>query len=172
MHSIPIRTALLGLLFCTPLCAQQRESPIAKPKAARTSMFLQSSPLDLALIIERPPRNNSAVTIAELKQLHDIEKVRTVQEANEAKADDVEQDIFAYRSILLRGTCRYLRRSPPTCITKRESRRSLSKQTTRALVPINWILRCTRFAKSPRKRIRIRADIRSRATCWDIHSRT
>jgi acid phosphatase (class A) len=103
MHSIPVRTALLGLLFCTPLCAQQRESPTAKPKAARTSMFLQSSPLDLALIIERPPGNNSAVTIAELKQLHDIENVRTVQEANEAKADDVEQDIFVYRSIFGSG---------------------------------------------------------------------
>jgi acid phosphatase (class A) len=62
-------------------------------------MFLQPSPLNLALIIERPPSNNSAVTIAELKQLHDIEKVRTVQEANEAKADDAEQDIFVYRSI-------------------------------------------------------------------------
>jgi acid phosphatase (class A) len=62
-------------------------------------MFLQSSPLDLALIIERPPRNNSAVTMAELKQLHEIEKVRTLQEANEAKADDAEQDIFIYRSI-------------------------------------------------------------------------
>jgi acid phosphatase (class A) len=66
-------------------------------------MFLQSSPLDLALIIERPPSNNSAVTLAELKQLHDIENVRTVQEANEAKADDVEQDIFVYRSIFGSG---------------------------------------------------------------------
>jgi acid phosphatase (class A) len=99
MHPLPARTALLGLLFCTPLCAQHHESPIETPKAARTSMFLQSSPLDLALIIERPPRNNSAVTMAELKQLHEIEKVRTLQEANEAKADDAEQDIFIYRSI-------------------------------------------------------------------------
>jgi acid phosphatase (class A) len=99
MHSISVRTVLLCLLLCTPLCAQQHESPTAKPKAPRTSTFLQSSPLNLSLIIQRPPKNNSATTIAELKQLHDIENVRTVQEVNEAKADDAEQDIFVYRSI-------------------------------------------------------------------------
>jgi acid phosphatase (class A) len=66
-------------------------------------MFLQPSPLNLSLIIERAPSNNSAVTLAELKQLHDIENLRTVQEANEAKADDVEEDIFIYRSIFGSG---------------------------------------------------------------------
>jgi acid phosphatase (class A) len=86
-----------------PLCAQQHESPAAKPKAPRTSTFLQSSPLNLALIIQRPPKDNSATTIAELKQLHDIENLRTAQEVDKAKADDAEQDIFVYRSIFGSG---------------------------------------------------------------------
>jgi len=46
------------------------------------------------------------------------------------------------------------------------------RQALRALVPINWIPRCTRSANSPRKRTRIQADIRSRVICWDIHSPT
>jgi acid phosphatase (class A) len=95
MLSFLRRTTLPGLLLFTTLSAQ--------PKAAPTSIFLSASPLHPALIIPGPPGDGSAATIAELKQLHEIQNTRTSQQVSQAQADDAEQDIFIYRSIFGSG---------------------------------------------------------------------
>lgn len=96
---------LAGLLLCGAMCAQQAgQSEIhnatkTQPKAARTSRFLNPSELNLNLLIEAPPTQDSSVTQSELRELHAIERSRTNTQITAAQADDAEQDIFVYRTL-------------------------------------------------------------------------
>jgi acid phosphatase (class A) len=59
--------------------------------------------LHLDLILPPPPTRDSATTTAELAELHRIETVRTPAQIAQAQADDHEQDIFIFKTVLGAG---------------------------------------------------------------------
>ena len=88
------------------LCGQtQAINPVAKEALSKTSASHQSYYIDpfllhLDLILSPPPARDSATTAAEVKELHRIEAGRTAEQVTQAKADDQEEDIFLFRSVL------------------------------------------------------------------------
>jgi acid phosphatase (class A) len=56
--------------------------------------------LNLNLILPPPPARNSAITAAELAELHRIEVTRTPAQIAQAQADDHEEDIFIFKNVL------------------------------------------------------------------------
>jgi acid phosphatase (class A) len=56
--------------------------------------------LDLSLIVPPPPAKDSETTRADLAELHRIEKTRTADEAARALADENDETIFAYKTVL------------------------------------------------------------------------
>ena len=105
MRQMNTLNALLGLLLCALLpvsqraMSQQASTNDTRAKPAPTSKFLQSSVLDLSLLVPHHPIDNSSITKDELRQLHAIEAKRNPKQAEAAKADDAEQDIFIFREI-------------------------------------------------------------------------
>ena len=93
-------TALLlsgGLFGQTPSAATEAPS---KTPTAHTSYYLDSQPLHLDLILPPPPARGSATSAAELSELHHIEAVRTPAQVTQAEADDHEEDIFIFKTVL------------------------------------------------------------------------
>jgi acid phosphatase (class A) len=52
------------------------------------------------LILSPPPATESAVTAAELAELHRIETTRTPAQIAQAQTDDREEDIFLFKSVM------------------------------------------------------------------------
>jgi acid phosphatase (class A) len=71
-----------------------------KTSAVRVPYYIDPLPLHLDLIIPPPPARDSAITAAELKELHHIEAARTPAQVTQAEADDSEEDIFIFKSVL------------------------------------------------------------------------
>ena len=72
----------------------------ASTPAAHAYYYIDPSPLHLDRILPPPPSRNSAATAAELTELHRIEAARTLAQAHQAEADDQEEDIFIFKSVL------------------------------------------------------------------------
>jgi acid phosphatase (class A) len=72
----------------------------ANVPAARAPYYIDPFPLRLDLILPPPPAGDSATTAAELKELHRIEATRTPAQVSQAEADDSEEDIFIFKSVL------------------------------------------------------------------------
>ena len=51
-------------------------------------------------ILPSPPGPNSATTLAELAELHRIEGIRTPEQVANAMRDDVEEDLFIFKTVL------------------------------------------------------------------------
>ena len=77
----------------------------AKPAGAapKTAYYIDPAVLDLAALVPDPPAVRSAAQKAELQQLHEIERTRTPEQVTAAKADEGEEDLFAYQSVLGAG---------------------------------------------------------------------
>ena len=95
------------LLFASAnLCGQTEAiNPVAKEalskaSAGHTSYYIDPASLHLDLILSPPPARDSATTAAELTELHRIEASRTAVQVTQAKADDQEEDIFVFGSVL------------------------------------------------------------------------
>lgn len=69
----------------------------AAPKAA---YYIDPSVLQLPVLIPDPPSPGSAPNQAELAELHRIEAARTPAQVTAAKADEAEEDMFAYKTVL------------------------------------------------------------------------
>jgi acid phosphatase (class A) len=76
------------------------ETSAAKAHTAHTYYYIDPSPLHLDRIIPPPPSRKSAATTAELTELHRIEAARTPAQVHQAEADDQEEDIFIFKSVL------------------------------------------------------------------------
>jgi acid phosphatase (class A) len=83
------------------LCSAQTMKP---PKAAgmppKTAYYIDPTVLDLAVIVPEPPAVGSPMQKAELAELHRIEATRTPEQVAAAKADENEEDMFAFRSVV------------------------------------------------------------------------
>lgn len=77
----------------------------AKPAGAppRLAYYIDPAVLDLPALIPNPPGVGSAANKAELAELHRIEKARTAAQVVAAKADEAEEDLFAYKTVLGAG---------------------------------------------------------------------
>jgi acid phosphatase (class A) len=77
----------------------------AKPAGAapKPAYYIDPAVLDLAALVPDPPTVGSSAQKAELQQLHEIERSRTPEQVTAAKADEDEEDLFAYQSVLGAG---------------------------------------------------------------------
>lgn len=66
----------------------------------RAHNYIDPLVLHLDLILSPPPAKDSAITAAELTELHRVETVRTPAQVALAKADDGEEDIFIFANVL------------------------------------------------------------------------
>jgi acid phosphatase (class A) len=75
------------------------EAP-SKTPTTHANYYLDPQPLHLDLILPPPPARDSATSAAELTELHRIEAVRTPAQVAQAEADDHEEDIFIFKTVL------------------------------------------------------------------------
>ena len=101
-----LAASLFALLFSAELLAQAPSAIFAgteassKTPSAHTAYYLDSLPLHLDLILPLPSPRDSAATAAELAELHRIESTRTPAQIAQAQADDHEEDIFIFKSVM------------------------------------------------------------------------
>jgi acid phosphatase (class A) len=106
--SLKFVTANLIVLFAsTGLFYGQTESalPSKTEVSSKTAIvtYVDPSTLHLDLILPPAPARESNITTSELGDLHHIEAVRTSAQVTQARADDREQDIFIFRTVLGEG---------------------------------------------------------------------
>jgi acid phosphatase (class A) len=89
-----------GLYGQTPAAAPAATEASSKTPATHTPYYVDPLPLHLDLILPPPPARNSATTAAELTELHRIEGIRTLAQITQAEADDHEEDIFIFKTVL------------------------------------------------------------------------
>jgi acid phosphatase (class A) len=106
METIRLKpTAAVSLCVCALLTASlalhaQAVKP-AKPAAApKTPYYIVPAELELPDLVPDPPALGSPLNQAELQELHQIEASRTPAQVAAAKADEAEEDMFAYKSVL------------------------------------------------------------------------
>ncbi len=83
----------LGILACSlgfSLWAQ----------SARKPNFIAPEQLDAKLILASPPADDTWQTRMELAELHRLQETRTEAEIARAKADDAEEDVFIFGTVL------------------------------------------------------------------------
>jgi acid phosphatase (class A) len=75
------------------------EAP-SKTSSNQATYYIDPLPLHLNLILSPPPARGSNKAAAELTELHRLETVRTPAQITQARADDSEEDIFIFQSVL------------------------------------------------------------------------
>jgi acid phosphatase (class A) len=100
---------LIVLVGCARLYGQGKtagsiavQAP-SKPASSSATYYIDPSPLHLDLILSPPPARDSAMTAAELTELHHIEATRTPLQITQAQADDQEEDIFLFKNVMGSG---------------------------------------------------------------------
>jgi acid phosphatase (class A) len=100
-------TGALGLVcfVCVTAGAQEPKADAAAkpPKAKHEAYFVHPDRLPLLTMIPAPPAEDSATAKAEFAELHRIQSARTPEQVKAAQADDAEEDIFIYRTVLGTG---------------------------------------------------------------------
>jgi acid phosphatase (class A) len=102
MTNILRRTALaivcLSLPLVSPLPAQTK--PAKSGAAPKSAYYIDPQMLTLGLLVPPPPAVGSQANAAELVELHRIEQARTPDQVAAAKADEAEEDMFVYKTVL------------------------------------------------------------------------
>jgi acid phosphatase (class A) len=86
-------------LMCTATFAQDA-NPTKPSKAPKTAYFIDAPASSFSLVIPQPPAAGSDAAKADLAELHKIEQARTPAEAAVVRADEKEDGIFIFRSVL------------------------------------------------------------------------
>ncbi|MYM27986.1 phosphatase PAP2 family protein [Duganella sp. CY15W] len=73
---------------------------LAAPAFAAEPIFAGPAQTQAQLILPAPPLADSAITRAELAELHRLQSTRTTAEEAQAKADDAEESLFIYKTVL------------------------------------------------------------------------
>src|ERR1039458_6479508 len=92
-------------LLATSVGWQAQPMAAARPAAAAPKVAYYFDPvvLDLPDLIPNPPAVDSAANQAELADLHRIEAARTPAQVATAKADEDEEDMFAFKTVFGAG---------------------------------------------------------------------
>lgn len=99
MKTSPMQRTAVALVCCAGLAfAQATPVQTVKPANPKAAYYFDPAPLDLKELVPSPP--DKAGTDAELVVLHRIEKERTQPEIDAAQADDANEGIFLYETIL------------------------------------------------------------------------
>jgi acid phosphatase (class A) len=92
---------VLICLACVLVRGQEKKNDSqAKPEKVRTASFIHLERLPLASMVPAPPADGSETVKAEFSELHRIQDSRTAEQVKAAQADDAEEDIFVYRTVL------------------------------------------------------------------------
>jgi acid phosphatase (class A) len=104
MKRTTIWVVLCVLLAPAAMGPAQTMKP-AKPAGAATKApyYIDPMVLNLMTLIPPPPVMDSAEQQAELSVLHKVEQTRTPAQVAAAKADEAEEDMFAYKTVLGAG---------------------------------------------------------------------
>ncbi|MRW82689.1 phosphatase PAP2 family protein [Pseudoduganella sp. FT26W] len=73
---------------------------LTQPAFAADPIFAGPAQTHAQLILHTPPAADSDITKAELAELHRIQSTRTSAEEAQAKADDVEESLYIYKTVL------------------------------------------------------------------------
>lgn len=92
--------ASVGLYGQKPSMDTAATDGSSKTASSHATYYIDPLPLHLALILAPPPARDSATAAAELTELHRIEAARTPVQITQAQADDREEDIFVFKSVL------------------------------------------------------------------------
>jgi acid phosphatase (class A) len=90
-------------LACASSAQEHKAKADAKPAKVRVATFVHVDKLPLTTIIPPPPASGSDVTKAEFAELHRLQDTRTPEQVKAAQADDAEEDIFIYSTVLGAG---------------------------------------------------------------------
>jgi acid phosphatase (class A) len=80
----------LMLSFCAGIRAQSVKPATATPKPAKTAYYVDSTVLDVEVFLPNK---------SELAELHRIEQARTSEQIAKAKADEDEENMFAFKAV-------------------------------------------------------------------------
>jgi acid phosphatase (class A) len=99
------KTITAGICTGVLLAVAAAQAPTMKPARPsnappRIAYYFDPTVLDLADLIPNPPSGDSAANKAELTELHRIEATRTPGQIAAAKADENDEDLFLYRTVL------------------------------------------------------------------------
>jgi hypothetical protein len=174
--------ANLFVLFATASLFGQNSIPTtsvatethSKSSSSQAAYYIDPLPLHLNLILSLPPARDSATAAAELTELHRIEAVRTPAQIAQAQADDHEEDIFLFETVLGQGfTAEALpiTASCPTVYGKRKARQAVySRSFIIVHARIRLTARFTQSAHSTQSPRRTRAGILFPAICLPLLS--
>ncbi|MRW89928.1 phosphatase PAP2 family protein [Duganella sp. FT80W] len=73
---------------------------LAAPAFAAEPIFASPAQTHAQLILAAPPSADSAITRAELAELHRIQSSRTSAEEAQAKADEADESLYIYKTVL------------------------------------------------------------------------
>ncbi|QHN02116.1 phosphatase PAP2 family protein [Granulicella sp. WH15] len=99
MHRNTCLLAAWAVLCCSAGAWAQEAKP-AKEAKEHSAYYIDASVVRLAALLPAPPAAGSATVQEELATLHRIEAARTPAQVAAAKADDEEEDIFSFRTVL------------------------------------------------------------------------
>src|ERR1700733_9166475 len=89
----------LMLSFSVGTQAQPEKPAPTTPKPAKMAYYVDSAVLDVGVFLPEPPAADSVANSAELAKLHRIEQARTPEQVTKAKEDDVEEDMFVFKTV-------------------------------------------------------------------------
>lgn len=104
-----LRTRLLSsvrvfgwALIAASLTVSAQTMNPAKPAGAvpKAAYYIDPMVMNLQALIPDPPAADSATTKAELAELHKIEQARTPEQVAAAKADEADEELFLYETVL------------------------------------------------------------------------
>ena len=101
IHRTLLTTILVSATAVT--YAQQnndQKTTTPAPRAPKIAYYIDASVLDVRTLLPEPPAQDSVVTKAELAELHRIEQTRTPEQIAKVKADEAEEDMFAFKDVL------------------------------------------------------------------------
>jgi len=94
---------LLSVVWVAASAQESKAPSDTKPAKVRVATFIHSDKLSLAAIVPAPPAEGSETAKAEFRELHRIQDARTPEQVKAAQADDAEEDIFIYKTVLGAG---------------------------------------------------------------------
>jgi acid phosphatase (class A) len=97
--SVGFAARFLTVALSLALIAARGQAP-KPPKPPAVAYYIDPAVLDLPTLIPDPPAVGSAENDAQLAELHRIERIRTPAQIAAAKADEANENLFLYATVL------------------------------------------------------------------------